>query len=301
MADDWPALIAGASRGWDLPDLVLSGPAYSAKYSHAVVRVGPDGQLQKLLGGTALNESDLAVSPPSDVSQDAVARFLTDRTDAMMRAATGPQTQRFVSNLHVAMEQRELVRSLAGELDLTVDATGYVSLARRMRPAVQAFARGVSRCAVGVHDGQWDVGWDTHAGIESQSNHLQVLFEDLDELRGVLSTTAGPAGGPLLEETTVVVFSEMGRAPRLNATGGKDHWTNTSAPLVGAGVRGDQVIGGYDDHLFGRLVEPESGGLTDSGVRLSSGHMGATLIALAGLDPIELAGGLPPIQAAISD
>jgi len=301
VADDWPARIAGAGGGWDLPDLVLSGPAYSAEYSNAVVRVGPDGQLQKLLSASALDESDLTVSAPSDISQDAVARFLADRTDAMVRAAVGPQTQRFASNLQIAIEQRELVRSLDEELDLTVDSTGYVSVARRLRPAVQAFARGLSRCAVGAHDGQWDVSWDTHSGIESQSDHYQVLFEDLDELLGELSTTTGPAGGSLLEETTVVVFSEMGRAPRLNATGGKDHWTYTSALLLGAGVRGDQVIGAYDDNFFGRMVELESGEVSDSGLTLSSGHLGATLIALAGLDPDELAGGLSPIKAAISD
>ena len=118
---------------------------------------------------------------------------------------------------------------------------------------------------------------------------------------GELATTFGPGGGRLLDEVTVVVFSEMGRAPRLNATGGKDHWTTTSALLLGAGVRGDQAIGGYDEALLGLPVDPRSGEVSDGGLRLSAGNLGATLVAMAGLDPDELADGHTPIRAAISD
>src|SRR5207342_2045125 len=51
----------------------------------------------------------------------------------------------------------------------------------------------------------------------------------------------------LLQETVVAVLSEMGRTPRLNGRGGRDHypfaWTNF---LCGGNIKGGQVIGSTD-------------------------------------------------------
>jgi uncharacterized protein (DUF1501 family) len=47
----------------------------------------------------------------------------------------------------------------------------------------------------------------------------------------------------------VVAAGEFGRSPRLNASGGRDHWPGVwSAVLAGGGVRGGQVIGNSDAH-----------------------------------------------------
>ena len=43
----------------------------------------------------------------------------------------------------------------------------------------------------------------------------------------------------LLDETLVVTMGEMGRTPKVNAKGGRDHWTYCySVLLAGAGSRG---------------------------------------------------------------
>jgi uncharacterized protein (DUF1501 family) len=51
----------------------------------------------------------------------------------------------------------------------------------------------------------------------------------------------------LLDETVVAVLSEMGRTPKINKNGGRDHyppvWTNI---LAGGGIKGGQVIGSSD-------------------------------------------------------
>jgi hypothetical protein len=95
----------------------------------------------------------------------------------------------------------------------------------------------------------WDRGkvdydaWDTHTRNfpilkENKLPHLDqtytALMEDLSE-RG------------LLDETLVVIMSEMGRTPRVNANGGRDHWTYCySVLLAGAGIRGGSVYGASD-------------------------------------------------------
>ena len=94
----------------------------------------------------------------------------------------------------------------------------------------------------------------------------------------------------------------MGRAPRVNASMGKDHWMTTSALLIGGGIRGGQVFGGYNDAMAGELVHPETGVLGGSdGVILQPGHLGATLMALADMDPVAAFGpDLPPLTGILS-
>ena len=51
----------------------------------------------------------------------------------------------------------------------------------------------------------------------------------------------------LLNETLIVVTSEMGRTPRINGNAGRDHWTNCYGSLLaGAGIRGGTVYGASD-------------------------------------------------------
>ncbi len=85
--------------------------------------------------------------------------------------------------------------------------------------------------------------WDTHTNnfeilktnkLPGLDQTLTALFEDLDA-RG------------LLDETLIVLTSEMGRTPRINGSAGRDHWTFCySSLLAGAGIRGGQLYGSSD-------------------------------------------------------
>lgn len=96
--------------------------------------------------------------------------------------------------------------------------------------------------------------WDWHSNREGPleqlarkylpvfDHTLSTFLQDLDE-RG------------LLETTSVVVWGEFGRTPRINAKGGRDHWAETqSVLLAGGGIQGGQVIG-QTDKEGGRPVE----------------------------------------------
>jgi len=148
------------------------------------------------------------------------------------------------------------------------------------------------------HEGLWGTGWDTHAGIGTQSAHFQVLFTDLLSIQEKLEQMPGELEPTLAEEVVVVVFSEMGRMPQTNSQGGKDHWTETSALVYGPGVAGGQVIGGFDDSLMGRRIDLTTGGVDAGGERLTSAHLGATVLALGDVDPTAYLG-VEPIGAAL--
>jgi hypothetical protein len=85
--------------------------------------------------------------------------------------------------------------------------------------------------------------WDTHTrnfailkdvNLPEFDQTYTALLEDL-EARG------------LLDETLVVVMSEMGRTPRINGNAGRDHWTYCYGMwFAGAGIRGGTVVGESD-------------------------------------------------------
>jgi uncharacterized protein (DUF1501 family) len=103
-------------------------------------------------------------------------------------------------------------------------------LARRL---VEAGVRFVSLTA-----GGWDHHDNIKDGIQQQLPPTDIaiaaLIRDLDQ-RG------------LLDSTLVMVTTEFGRTPKINPTGGRDHWPRVfSTMLAGGGVKSGFVYGSSD-------------------------------------------------------
>ncbi|MEM6997068.1 MAG: DUF1501 domain-containing protein, partial [Myxococcota bacterium] len=105
------------------------------------------------------------------------------------------------------------------------------------------------------------------------------------------------AGNNLLDETVVVVFSEMSRTPLLNGTGGKDHHPVTSALVFGGGVAGGRAYGGTDDNVRSQLVDFETGEVDDDGGTLTTASLLAGVVELAGADASEYVTNASPFSA----
>lgn len=87
--------------------------------------------------------------------------------------------------------------------------------------------------------------WDTHErGFPTLGGtHLPGLDRTYTALLEDLNRTG------LLDETLVVIMSEMGRTPQYQREGGRDHWTFCySVLLAGAGIKGGSVCGASDAH-----------------------------------------------------
>jgi hypothetical protein len=93
------------------------------------------------------------------------------------------------------------------------------------------------------------VTWDCHAAGGS-------LFSTLRDYKDTVCPMFDAAYTALLEDlhqrsllqsTMVLAVGEFGRTPRLNASGGRDHWPDVWSILFAGGqVRGGQVIGASD-------------------------------------------------------
>lgn len=157
--------------------------------------------------------------------------------------------------------------------------------------AVAALSQGVTRCATTSPA----INWDTHSDNARQSGFFETMFSALGELMTLLGSTPGEVAPLLVDETVVVVMSEMGRTPRLNGAGGRDHWPYTSVMMVGPGIAGSRMIGGFDERFHGLRIDPATGEPNPGGSLLTAGVVGATLVQLAGGDHARLVPGRDPI------
>ncbi|MDA1266392.1 MAG: DUF1501 domain-containing protein, partial [Planctomycetota bacterium] len=102
-----------------------------------------------------------------------------------------------------------------------------------------------------------------------------MLIRDLDE-RG------------LLDRTLVILTTEFGRTPKINQTGGRDHWPGVfSMAMAGGGVKRGYVHGSSDT----TATAVESKGVTPE-------DMARTVYTLIGINPDKelLSGGNRPLR-----
>ena len=123
--------------------------------------------------------------------------------------------------------------SLAAVSDSRQARFGNTPFGRACLAATQLIREGV-RC-VEITLG----GWDSHFNnTPLQASRNQIVDSAMSALISELSETG------LLDSTIVVWGGEFGRTPRLNVSGGRDHWPHGfTIALGGGGIQGGRVIG----------------------------------------------------------
>lgn len=97
-------------------------------------------------------------------------------------------------------------------------------------------------------------GWDMHANI---AGGIRQQLPAFDQAFAALIRDLDRTG--MLDSTLVMVSSEFGRTPKINATGGRDHWPKVfSVVLAGGGIKKGVVYGTSD----ATATEPQDDPLT---------------------------------------
>ena len=294
-AADWPALIAGDRiQSYALPHIVVGGPSFPGDRGAAVTRAGASGQLEGLLSGDILDWSETPVRAPSAREEDIMDRYMARRSGAAVLGAGSDREAELFAGYESSLDRS---RTLKGLLNV-IDWNGGSDLTGQVGTALSALSMGLSRCAT-LNFSYY--GWDTHALNDLyQGLNFERLFSGLVDLMDQLHAMPGTEGGTLAEETVVVVMSEMGRTPRLNEGEGKDHWPYTSMMMVGPGLTGGRVVGGFDDYYYGRTIDPATGELDDDGQEMGAVNVGATLLKLCGVNPEEVHPGVATIDGILT-
>jgi hypothetical protein len=285
------AAIASAVHAPDLaaPYLILGRTAYSGPYGSLAARTGSVNQVVTLLDpkvGLPPVGGPLIPHAPTDLEEELIRAHVLARAERELQAVGGStRVQDFVSSL----ARGDLLREVGeiSKLELSRSFGAQIEL------AVDALARGL------CHSVQIETGdWDTHTNNADQGPRHDEFFAGLSALVAALAALPGSgAGSKLLDETAVVVVSELGRTPRLNAQQGKDHWPVTAALLVGSGVAGGRVVGATTDRLDGAPVDLVTGAPDDDGAPLLYSNFAAGVLALAGVDPGDHIPGAEPLHA----
>lgn len=161
------------------------------------------------------------------------------------------------------------------EPDKTRESYGYTSfgqsllLARRLVEANTPYVQVNWSLGVDSVDEGTNTGWDTHYNAFGLmvDYHGPILDWALSALLDDLKQRG------LLEQTLVVVMGEMGRTPKINASGGRDHWATCSTLWAGAGIKGGRIIGATDSIGGQPISQP-----------VDAAMVGATILDRAGID-----------------
>jgi uncharacterized protein (DUF1501 family) len=131
-------------------------------------------------------------------------------------------------------------------------------------------------------------GWDHHSNLKQAYEQNMINF---DRAFATFITDLKQRG--LLSSTLVMVTSEFGRTPKINATNGRDHWPRVfSTVLAGGGVKSGYAYGTSD----ALASEPDNNPVTP-------GQLAATMYSLIGVSPRKklMTPDLRPIEIVYND
>jgi len=132
-------------------------------------------------------------------------------------------------------------------------------------------------------------GWDHHDNIK---NKFSKAFPPVDQALATLISDLDERG--LLDSTLVLVTSEFGRTPKINQTGGRDHWPWPrvfSVAMAGGGTHRGLVHGSSD--ALGAEPEEDKVGIEDLATTVYN-QLGITAdkeLMAPGERPIEIVDG----------
>lgn len=289
------AAISGAGLGSEraLPYLDLGGTGYVGPLAAMSGTVGASQQLGTLLDRdlprTGPGGRRYPLYHPTGDDADAIAAYLSttragwadqhrglgtggDRPDALLEAARRADQLR----TEAAPLRDALVPGAATSFEAQVD------LALRLTDSGLTHSLTLDT----------RLTWDTHTDNADQHTAWQALGVGLRRLLDGLDSRGS------LDQTAVIVLSDMTRTPKRNSQGGKDHWPVTSAMLFGGPFAGGRVLGGTDDRVDAVPVDLRTGRPDPRGAVLRYDQLTAGLLAALDVDPgpwlpgVEALGGL---------
>ncbi|MFT4549206.1 MAG: hypothetical protein ACI8XO_002845 [Verrucomicrobiales bacterium] len=267
------AALVAAARGSECPLAFLTFGNYSNTGN--VVPMARVPYLSTL--GRIANADCVEGNPRSPYHED----FVNDRIEAALRnqsdlratQARLPRVERAHSMLYAAQLNAKALQRVTPFIP---KVTPKGRLQGQAEIALASFKAGVCVSA-NLSIGQFD----SHANNDrDQMNLIPEFLGGIDHLL----RRAEELG--IRNKLVVIIQSEMGRTPNYNKGNGKDHWSIGSTMFLGAGIKGNRVIGATDEGQFLKPIDPVSLSLSadpDKGLRVRPEHIHQSLREFAGI------------------
>ncbi len=279
------AAIVAHDRGNELPlpYLILGDTAFAGPYAVSAGRVGATNQIIALLDPAQAYATNGRTPIATTTAEDALLARYADATVRRLhatRGATGYNRKR-VDDFSEAIgrgKRLQAVRAGFGARGRTLTLDSQVDL------ALDALEQDISQTVMT----STRLAWDTHTAITDQAGFHETTFAGLTRLLDGLTTRTGRAAGTkMIDDTTVLCISEFSRTPKLNSTGGKDHWPVTSAMVIGAGVRGGRAYGASSNAMEALSVDFATGKPSATGRVLASNQFAAGVLTACGVTAVD--------------
>jgi uncharacterized protein (DUF1501 family) len=300
-------IIAQVGENEPIPNLSASVEAYATELPPYATALGVNSLSDLIVALTPFVMIDPVQKAAAEAYQNQAAGCQAKALDRDGLATTLLRNQKkareYISahldqvfNLQRMDAEMERLRSLYG---ITTQNLGDGSTPEVLSfIAGQAIKHGVSQCVTVRMAETLDThtNWaQDHAPRQERGwKALAALISDL-----LATPSSDDPTKTMLDETTILAFSEFGRTPLMNNLRGRDHFLGSSALLAGAGIRPGVVCGQSAsigmmplnvELASGAGVEQPDPADLSSGkvITLSPKHVLATVLASAGLDPSYL-------------
>tara|TARA_B100000700_G_C15046528_1_gene858227 strand:+ start:2502 stop:3794 length:1293 start_codon:yes stop_codon:yes gene_type:complete len=265
------AALVAACKGSETPLAFLTFGQYSATGNLVPLsRVPYLSSLKRLANADGVDGSQRTFYS-DDFVRDRIDAALIEQRAAQVNSPRLPRQQRAENMLYAAQFNSKALNRITPYIPKTQSKGRLPS---QVDIALASFKAGVCVSA-NLSIGQFD----SHANNDVDQMKLIPEF-----LAGIdyLATKADELH--LRDKLVIVIQSEMGRTPTYNKGNGKDHWSVGSVMFMGAGIRGNRVIGETDDKQFLVPINPGTLATDESlGIRVRPEHIHAALREFAGI------------------
>jgi uncharacterized protein (DUF1501 family) len=268
-------------KGSLLPNAAISMPSYNRAFDnrYSAIRMNDPREIRDLIGSTR--------GALSDGVEALLHAALEDSYSCVSPAYSGrlPEDELSISRDRILKLQQQ---DVVARFDFNAD-TPEMNEIRGLYPIDNGAGRATATAAQLLRTElsasvttRVRGGFDTHGGdwnIEQPAR----LVESFEAIGAMLTHLR--QDDPSFERTTVLIYSEFARTPKINGDGGRDHWFADTMMIFGSTLK-TGVFGASNDQDLGLLaVDPVTGQADEGGIQLRPETVMATLVQSLGGDP----------------
>jgi len=265
------AALVAACKGTQYPLAFLTFGNYSSTGNLVPMARIPYIQSLNLVSNADGVEGNAKSPYHDDFALDAIEKALKEQSESRKADPRLPRVERAENMLYAAQVNSKALMRVQPYVPKT---SSKERLHQQVDISLASFKAGVcvsANLSIGQFDSHNNNDVDQMKLIPEFLAGIDYLMRRAEELK-------------IREKLVVIVQSEMGRTPNYNNGNGKDHWSVGSAMFLGAGIKGNRVVGATDEKQFLVPLDPKALAVDkEKGIRMRPEHLHQALRELAGI------------------
>jgi hypothetical protein len=275
------AALAAACKGQEAPLAFLTFGQYSATGNLVAMARAPYMSTIKTLAVADAIHGNPRAPYHDDFVINRIEQALQEQAESRAKQSRLPRVERSQSMLYAAQQNSKALSRLVPHIPKTQSKGRLQGQADITLASFKAGVCVSANLSIGQFDSHNNNDPDQMKLIPEFLGGIDYLLNRAEQLK-------------IRDKLVVIIQSEMGRTPNYNKNDGKDHWSIGSLMFMGAGIKGNRVIGATDEKQFLIPLNPKTLALQkEGGIRVRSEHIHQAMRELAGIDQHEFSEKFP--------